>query len=192
MTIPPRYPAKGFLSSRKISSMKRGTFKGSEQSVEYNIHDTTVLNEDILSPEEKETWVLYMKVLTAAGLGDVSEWMKLDISMPQMKVLMLLNNHGKLKVSEIAEKMGASLPNMTGLLGRLEQADFIKRTHSETDRRTIVVELTESAKDIFRGLYKKGHGKLKKALEMMNEEEKKKVNEGLSILEKALKSNESD
>ncbi|MCY8086441.1 MarR family transcriptional regulator [Bacillus sonorensis] len=160
--------------------------------MEYNIHDTTVLNEDILSPEEKETWVLYMKVLTAAGLGDVSEWMKLDISMPQMKVLMLLNNHGKLKVSEIAEKMGASLPNMTGLLGRLEQADFIKRMHSETDRRTIVVELTERAKDIFRGLYKKGHEKLKKALQMLNEDEKKKVNEGLSILEKALKSNEAD
>ena len=37
-------------------------------------------------------------------LGDVSEWMKLDLSMPQMKVLMLLNNHGTLKVSEIAEK----------------------------------------------------------------------------------------
>ncbi len=86
--------------------------------------------------------------------GDVSEWMKLDLSMPQMKVLMLLNNHGTLKVSEIAEKMGASLSNMTGLLSRLEQANFIKRTHSEQDRRTIVVELTEDAKGIFR-LYKR-------------------------------------
>lgn len=51
-----------------------------------------------------------MKVLTAAGLGDVSEWMKLDMSMPQMKVLMLLNNHGSLKVSEIAEKWALLCP----------------------------------------------------------------------------------
>lgn len=51
-----------------------------------------------------------MKVLTSAGLGDVSEWMKLDMSMPQMKVLMLLNNHGTLKVSDIAEKMGVPRP----------------------------------------------------------------------------------
>ncbi|MFT0801473.1 MarR family transcriptional regulator [Bacillus swezeyi] len=160
--------------------------------MKYNIHDTTVLNEDILSPEEKETWVLYMKVLTAAGLGDVSEWMKLDISMPQMKVLMLLNNHGTLKVSEIAEKMGASLSNMTGLLSRLEQANFIKRTHSVQDRRTIVVELTEEAKDIFRNLYQKGHEKLKKALQMLSEQEKNKVNEGLTILEKALKANQEE
>ncbi|MFB6498680.1 MarR family transcriptional regulator [Bacillus haynesii] len=158
--------------------------------MKYNIHDTTVLNEDILTPEEKETWVLYMKVLTAAGLGDVSEWMKLDLSMPQMKVLMLLNNHGTLKVSEIAEKMGASLSNMTGLLSRLEQANFIKRTHSEQDRRTIVVELTEDAKRIFRSLYKKGHEKLKKALQKLNEQEKIKVNEGLTILEKALKADD--
>ncbi|NPC94283.1 MarR family transcriptional regulator [Bacillus sp. WMMC1349] len=160
--------------------------------MKYNIHDTTVLNEDILSPEEKETWVLYMKVLTAAGLGDVSEWMKLDISMPQMKVLMLLNTHEKLKVSEIAERMGASLSNMTGLLSRLEDANFIIRTHSKEDRRTIVVELTEEAKDIFRGLYQKGHEKLKKALQSLNEQEKKKVNDGLSILEKALKLNAED
>ncbi|OMI29738.1 MarR family transcriptional regulator [Bacillus haynesii] len=158
--------------------------------MKYNIHDTTVLNEDILTPEEKETWVLYMKVLTAAGLGDVSEWMKLDLSMPQMKVLMLLNNHGTLKVSEIAEKMGASLSNMTGLLSRLEQANFIKRTHSEQDRRTIVVELTEDAKGIFQSLYKKGHEKLKKALQKLNEQEKIKVNEGLTILEKALKADD--
>ncbi|MDA1476523.1 MarR family transcriptional regulator [Bacillus changyiensis] len=160
--------------------------------MKYNIHDTTVLNEEILSPEEKETWVLYMKVLTAAGLGDVSEWMKLDISMPQMKVLMLLNTHEKLKVSEIAERMGASLSNMTGLLSRLEDANFIIRTHSKEDRRTIVVELAEEAKDIFRGLYQKGHEKLKKALQSLNEQEKKKVNEGLSILEKALKLNDEE
>lgn len=155
--------------------------------MEYNIHDTTVLKEEILSPEEKKTWVLYMKVLTAAGLGDVSEWMKLDMSMPQMKVLMLLNNHGSLKVSEIAEKMGASLSNMTGLLDRLEQSNFVVRKHSERDRRIIVVELTEEAKNIFRGIYQKGHEKIKNSLQRLNDEEKEKVNEGLAILEKALR-----
>lgn len=102
--------------------------------MEYNLHDTTVLNENILSSEEREIWVLYMKVLTSAGLGDVSEWMKLDMSMPQMKVLMLLNNHGTLKVSDIAEKMGASLSNTTGvrLTGLrnqgLSNAHILKRT----------------------------------------------------------------
>lgn len=84
--------------------------------MDYNLHDTTVLSGDIFSPEERDIWVLYMKVMTSAGLGDVSEWMKLDMSMPQMKVLMLLNNHGTLKVSDIAEKMGASLSNTTGRL----------------------------------------------------------------------------
>lgn len=39
--------------------------------MEYNLHDTTVLNENILSSEEREIWVLYMKVLTSAGLGCV-------------------------------------------------------------------------------------------------------------------------
>ncbi|PRR87895.1 MarR family transcriptional regulator [Bacillus atrophaeus] len=154
--------------------------------MDYNLHDTTVLNENILSSEEREIWVLYMKVLTAAGLGDVSEWMKLDMSMPQMKVLMLLNNHGTLKVSDIAEKMGASLSNTTGLLDRLEKSGFIKRSHSETDRRSVVIQLTEDAKSIFRGLYEKGHTKLKRSLEKLTADEKAAVTQGLCILAKAL------
>ncbi|ASS70354.1 MarR family transcriptional regulator [Bacillus atrophaeus] len=154
--------------------------------MDYNLHDTTVLNENILSSEEREIWVLYMKVLTAAGLGDVSEWMKLDMSMPQMKVLMLLNNHGTLKVSDIAEKMGASLSNTTGLLDRLEKSGFIKRSHSETDRRSVVIQLTEDSKSIFRGLYEKGHTKLKRSLEKLTADEKAAVTQGLSILAKAL------
>ncbi|MCG8398525.1 MarR family transcriptional regulator [Bacillus atrophaeus] len=154
--------------------------------MDYNLHDTTVLNENILSSEEREIWVLYMKVLTAAGLGDVSEWMKLDMSMPQMKVLMLLNNHETLKVSDIAEKMGASLSNTTGLLDRLEKSGFIKRSHSETDRRSVVIQLTEDAKSIFRGLYEKGHTKLKRSLEKLTADEKAAVTQGLSILAKAL------
>ncbi|MEC1903378.1 MarR family transcriptional regulator [Bacillus atrophaeus] len=154
--------------------------------MDYNLHDTTVLNENILSSEEREIWVLYMNVLTAAGLGDVSEWMKLDMSMPQMKVLMLLNNHGTLKVSDIAEKMGASLSNTTGLLDRLEKSGFIKRSHSETDRRSVVIQLTEDAKSIFRGLYEKGHTKLKRSLEKLTADEKAAVTQGLSILAKAL------
>ncbi len=123
--------------------------------MDYNLHDTTVLSGDIFSPEERDIWVLYMKVMTSAGLGDVSEWMKLDMSMPQMKVLMLLNNHGTLKVSDIAEKMGASLSNTTGPLDRLEKSCFITRAPSEEDRRSVVVQLTENAKDIFRDLYQK-------------------------------------
>lgn len=122
--------------------------------------------------------MLYMKVLTAAGLGDVSEWMKLDMSMPQMKVLMLLNNHGSLKVSEIAEKMGASLSNMTGLLDRLEQSHFVERKHSERDRRIIVVELTEEAKNIFRSIYQKGHEKSKTPCNGSMTRKKKKSTKG--------------
>ncbi len=104
--------------------------------MEYNLHDTTVLNENILSSEEREIWVLYMKVLTSAGLGDVSEWMKLDMSMPQMKVLMLLNNHGTLKVSDIAEKMGASCLIQQGCLTGLKNQDLsnahiLKRTAAQ-------------------------------------------------------------
>ncbi|WP_404451123.1 MarR family transcriptional regulator [Virgibacillus necropolis] len=154
--------------------------------MEYNIHDSKAIDTNILNKEENELWSLYMEVLTGAGLGDVSEWMKLDLSMPQMKILMLLNNKGRLKVSEIATSMGASMSNMTGLLDRLEKEGFVKRVHSQEDRRTVYVELGEKTLTIFRGLYKKGHVKIKNALELMSEDEKLKVKEGLTILASTL------
>ncbi|BBP87946.1 putative HTH-type transcriptional regulator YfiV [Bacillus safensis] len=126
-----------------------------------------------------------MKVLTAAGLGDVSEWMKLDMSMPQMKVLMLLNNHGSLKVSEIAEKMGASLSNMTGLLDRLEQSNFVVRKHSERDRRNHCRRTDRGSEKYFQKyLSKRTRKKSKIPCSGSMTRKKKKVNEGLAILEK--------
>lgn len=40
--------------------------------------------------------------------------------------------------------------------------------------------------NIFRGLYEKGHLKLKRSLELLSPEEKQAVSEGLSILSRAL------
>ncbi|MEH7822823.1 MarR family transcriptional regulator, partial [Bacillus altitudinis] len=41
--------------------------------------------------------------------------------------------------------------------------------------------------NIFRSIYQKGHEKIKNSLQRLNDEEKEKVNEGLAILEKALR-----
>ncbi len=155
--------------------------------MDINIYDTLLMDGEFLTNDEKELWILYMKVMSTVGLGDVAEWMKLDLSMPQMKILMLLNNKGPLKVSDIARHLSASFPNTTGLLDRLEHADFIERIPDSSDRRSVMVHLTDNAKEIFRSIYKKGHKKLKRSLQIMTSEEKEVVKAGLELLAHALK-----
>ncbi len=48
--------------------------------------------------------------------------------------------------SQLAEKVALDRTTTTGLLDRLEKADWIKRHHDEADRRTLLIYITEKAK----------------------------------------------
>ncbi|MFX3622943.1 MAG: MarR family transcriptional regulator [Ectobacillus sp.] len=138
------------------------------------------------SEEDKKLWKLYMQVIHGAGVGDVDAWVQLDLSMTQMKILMLLNAHGKMTVSALADHMHTSMSNMTGILDRLEGLGFVERFPSEQDRRSVLVQLTEKAKALFQRLVQSSHYKLQRALQFMDTEERKLVEDGLKVLARAL------
>lgn len=133
-----------------------------------------------------DMWEPYMKVIHGAGLGDIEEWVKLDISMTQMKVLMLLNKEKEMKVSDVAEALHTSLSNMTGILDRLEGMQFVERFPSPIDRRSVLVRLTDKANQIFINFLASGHEKLQQAAAILTEEEKTIVKNGLRLLANAL------
>ncbi|WP_416828378.1 MarR family transcriptional regulator [Ectobacillus polymachus] len=139
-----------------------------------------------LSERDKRLWQLYMHVVHGAGVGDVEAWIQLDVSMTQLKVLMLLNAHGEMSVSTLAEYMKTSLSNMTGIIDRLEGLDFVQRIHGTNDRRAVIVSLTSKASTLFQNLTKSGHEKLQRAMSFMNEEERRTVEAGLEILTRSL------
>jgi len=61
----------------------------------------------------------------------------------QYNVLRILRGEGKpLPILEIASRTVTVVPGITGLIDRLEQAGFVQRERSETDRRVIFVALT--------------------------------------------------
>ncbi len=62
----------------------------------------------------------------------------------QYNVLRILRGEGEpLPILEIAARMVAVVPGITGLIDRLENAGFVSRVRCETDRRVIYVALTE-------------------------------------------------
>jgi DNA-binding MarR family transcriptional regulator len=46
-------------------------------------------------------------------------------------------------MSEIAEKMSHSTAAATGLVDRLENLDYVQRTHALNDRRKVMVKITD-------------------------------------------------
>lgn len=62
-----------------------------------------------------------------------------NVSMSQMHVLWLLQHHGEMSMSRLAELLGVSLSNATGIIDRMEEHGFIERVRVPDDRRVVMV-----------------------------------------------------
>jgi len=66
-----------------------------------------------------------------------------QVSFPQFFLLGHIDSHDSLSMSEIAEKMSHSTAAATGLVDRLENLDYVQRTHAANDRRKVLVKITK-------------------------------------------------
>ena len=61
------------------------------------------------------------------------------VSLSQMHVLWLLQHHGELSMSRLAELLDVSLSNATGLIDRMAERGLIERSGVPDDRRVVLV-----------------------------------------------------
>lgn len=77
--------------------------------------------------------------------GYFARW---SLTSSQILVLALLDKHKEMKISEIASSMGLADSNISGIVDRLENSDFVERTRSTADRRIVKVKLTSKAHEL--------------------------------------------
>lgn len=70
------------------------------------------------------------------------------LSMVGFGVLALLEMHGSLPMSRIAEELDVALPNATGIIGRLAERGIVERSHDIHDRRVVLVGLTDAGREL--------------------------------------------
>ena len=78
--------------------------------------------------------------LRCASMGQLVQG---HVSMSQMHVLWLLQHHGEMSMSRLAELLGVSLSNATGIIDRMEEHGFIERVRVPDDRRVVNVRPAE-------------------------------------------------
>lgn len=71
------------------------------------------------------------------------------LSLPQMHTLEILGIHSALRMKELAGKMGVTTGTLTVMVDRLEASGLVRRRPHDTDRRSILVELTSAGMEIF-------------------------------------------
>lgn len=70
------------------------------------------------------------------------------ISMTQLHVMHLLDHHGEMPMSRLAEMLDVSMSNGTGLIDRVEERGFVERIRIPSDRRMVMVRLTPSGRQM--------------------------------------------
>lgn len=75
------------------------------------------------------------------------EFLEIDVTMPQAKLLYLLAASGDLHMSDIVARLGVSLSTVSGLVDRVVDHGLATRRDDPADRRQVVVGLTPAGAD---------------------------------------------
>jgi DNA-binding MarR family transcriptional regulator len=85
------------------------------------------------------------------GKGMHDEQMDYPGSSPaQNHVLMLIGLQGDMSIKQLAEKLRVTSGAVTQHVGALEKTGLLERTKSSSDRRGVVVKITQKGQDAFR------------------------------------------
>ena len=76
--------------------------------------------------------------VAALGVSEVED----RVTLPQLRVLMLVATRGGLNLGALAEAMGVHPSNASRACDRLVEAGLLRRTESTLDRRNLLLELT--------------------------------------------------
>ena len=73
-----------------------------------------------------------------------------DISVNDMHVINAIGLHNEVNMSSLAKKVGVTVGTLTIAINGLVRKEYVLRTRSETDRRVVLVSLTEKGESAFR------------------------------------------
>jgi len=71
------------------------------------------------------------------------------LTLPQMHTLEILGNYPALRMKDLAARMGVTTGTLTMTVDRLEKRGLVQRAHNESDRRSVLVTLTEAGRSQF-------------------------------------------
>jgi DNA-binding MarR family transcriptional regulator len=121
--------------------------------------------------------------------GRDSRWLSLDLTMPQLKTVMIVMSLQGATIGQLAKRLGVGLPTASGIVDRLHEHGFVNRQEDPEDRRITRVTPTEKSREIVEKLQSTDNVFWKHLLSDLSVEDLRTVTSALAILLKALHKN---
>jgi DNA-binding MarR family transcriptional regulator len=95
---------------------------------------------------------LYGQLFNAFLSAHTDAWLSAELTMPQMKALLLVAARGSATGSQLARGLGVGLPSVTRFVDRLCEHGLIERREDPDDRRVSSIELTATGRTLVENL----------------------------------------
>ncbi len=110
------------------------------------------------------------------------ELLDLDLTTPQLKVVLLLYLNGPARMSSLASSLGVTLATSTGIVDRLVEKDILTRENNKDDRRVVVCNLSAKGHELTDRLYSSARERARQLLQSLNPSQIKLIDDALKSL----------
>jgi len=117
---------------------------------------------------------------------ELDAWMRLRLSIGQLKSLFFISNRGTTSLGKLAAALEVTPTNTTGIVDRLVKRGLITRTGSPDDRRVLVLRTTARGEELIGDLRQRRKERMVELFGHLSDEEAATVAQGLKFLVKAI------
>jgi DNA-binding MarR family transcriptional regulator len=107
--------------------------------------------------------------VSARSLAAVEE----TITLPQFRMLVVLDTRGAMKISSLAESLEVNPSTATRMIDRLVTTGMVARQYNPVTRREVVVELTGQGLRVVRGVTRRRRAAIGRIVAKMSESERR-------------------
>lgn len=122
------------------------------------------------------------RFLSGLRQSTLRDWLSVDLTMPQCKVLMTLHAGEATTVGELAQALRVRLPTVSGILDRLEAQDLVLRASDARDRRIVRAQLTAAGAQLAGRLVRVGQQRFEEWLAPLDDAELEMVIRAFELL----------
>lgn len=115
-------------------------------------------------------------------ISGLDDWESLNMTIPQLKTLVLLERSGPLRMGNIASYLGRALSATTTVVDRLVEKKLVDRAWDPSDRRVVICRLTDSGKQEMDCFWRIRREHLQMMVDFFDEDQLETVVKGLEII----------
>lgn len=133
---------------------------------------------------------MLIKEIYANTMGTVSKSLRESgLTNQQIMVIKLIAHNKQVNISQLCEEMSLSKGTISGIVARLEKADYVKKIKDEKDKRNTYVAFSDKGFEFVKNFIEEINGSFDKVFENFTEEEVKQVKNALTKLRNKIKEN---